>query len=150
MGLNRLNAFLRRHRRIAFDTPVFICALESNPRYIAFADRALDWLEQPHHAGVTSTLTMTELLVLPYRNGDEVRVNHFFGLLSTFPNLDWVAPDLAIADEAARIRGVHLLKTPDALQAATAVRSHATGFITNDPDFRKVSEFETLLFDELL
>lgn len=148
--MNLLNAFLRRHRRIAFDTPVFIYALESNPRYVAFADRALHWLEQAGHAGVTSTLTMTELLVQPYRYSDEPRVNQFFALLSTFPNLDWIAPDLAIADEAARIRAVHLLKTPDALQAATAVRSRATGLITNDPIFRKVADFETLLVDELL
>lgn len=148
--MNLLNAFLRRQRRVAFDTPVFIYALEAHPRYLALADRALHWLEQPGHAGVTSTLTMTELLVQPYRNSDEERVNQFFGLLSTFPNLEWIAPDLAIAGEAARIRAVHLLKTPDALQAATAVRSRATGFITNDPVFRKLPDFETLLFDELV
>lgn len=147
--MSRLNSFLRRHRRVAFDTPVFIYALEANPRYLALADRALEWLEQPGHTGVTSTLTMTELLVQPYRNNDEARVNQFFGLLSTFPNLEWIAPDLAIADEAARMRGIHLLRTPDGIQAATAARSGATGFVTNDPVFRRLPEFETLLFDEL-
>jgi hypothetical protein len=35
-------------------------------------------------------------------------------------------------------------------QAATAARFRATGFVTNDPIFKRVEAFETLLFDELL
>ena len=132
MGLARLGSFLRRHPRVALDTSVFIYALEANPRYAALADRIFSWLEQPGHAAVTSTITMTELLVQPYRDGDGQRVDQFYALLSTYPNLEWVAPDLEIADIAARIRAGYRLRTPDALQAATAIRSRAAGLITND------------------
>ena len=93
---------------------------------------------------------MTELLVQPYRAGDEQRVDEFYGLLATYPNLDWIAPDLEIADMAARIRAMHGLRTPDALQAATAVRSHVTGLVTNDPVFERVDLFETLVLDRIL
>jgi len=93
---------------------------------------------------------MTELLVLPYREGDEQRADDFYGLLSTYPNLEWVAPNLEIAELAARIRAVHRLQTPDALQAATAVHSMATGLITNDPVFERVDGFETLVLDQLI
>jgi predicted nucleic acid-binding protein len=93
---------------------------------------------------------MTELLVLPYREGDEQLANDFYGLLSTYPNLEWIAPDLEIAELAARIRALHLLRTPDAIQAATAVDSRATGLITNDAIFERVEEFQTLVLDELL
>jgi len=75
-------------------------------------------LEAPPHRAITSTVTMTELLVQPRREQDIRRVDDGFGLLSSFPHLDWVAPDLAIADLATRIRSD---KTPDALQAATAI-----------------------------
>ena len=146
----RLGAFLRRHRRIALDTSIFIYELEANERYVALADRVFAWIEQPGHAAVTSTITMTELLVQPYRESDEARVDQFYGLLTTYPHLDWVAPDLEIADMAARLRVLHRLKTPDALQAATAARADATGFVTNDPVFERVEAFETLLFDQLL
>ena len=146
----RLGAFLRRHRRIALDTSIFIYELEANERYVALADRVFAWIEQPGHAAVTSTITMTELLVQPYRESDEARVDQFYGLLTTYPHLDWVAPDLEIADMAARLRALHRLKTPDALQAATAARADATGFVTNDPVFERVEAFETLLFDQLL
>ena len=149
MGLDRLSAFLRRHRRIALDTSVFIYHLEANARYLPLTDRVFSWLEQPDSKAVTSTITMTELLVAPYHASDEQRVGVFFGLLSTYANLDWVAPDLEIADLAARMRAAHRLKTPDALQAATAVQTSASGLITNDQAFERVESFETLVLDRL-
>lgn len=150
MGVERLRTFLRRHRRIALDTSVFIYQLEPNPKYLAHTDLIFSWLERPGSLAITSTITMTELLVLPYREGDEQRVNDFYGLLSTYPNLDWIAPNLEIAELAARIRALHRLQTPDALQAATAVHALATGLITNDPVFERVEGFETLALDQLL
>ena len=93
---------------------------------------------------------MTELLVQPYRDFDEQRVDEFYGLLSTFPNLHWVAPNLEIADLAARLRALHRLRTPDALQAATAAHARATGLITNDAVFERLEAFETLVLDQLL
>ena len=146
----RLVAFLRRHRRIALDTSVFICHVEANPRYVGVTDRIFAWLEQPGHSAVTSTITMTELLVQPYRDSAEQRVNEFFALLATYPNLDWIAPDLEVADSAARIRATHRLRIPDALQAATAFHGRATALVTNDPIFERVDFFETLLLDDVL
>lgn len=150
MGLNRFRASLRRHRRIALDTSIFIYQLEGNPRYLAFTDYLFSWLEQPGSKAVTSTITMSELLVQPYRDTDEQRVDEFYGLLSTYPNLNWIAPDLEIADLAAQFRALHRLRTPDALQAATAAHEHATGFITNDPVFQRVPAFDTLVLDQFL
>ncbi len=149
MGLDRLAAFLRRHRRIALYTSVFIYQLEGNERYLPFTKSVFSWLEQPESRAVTSTVTMTELLVSPYREADEERADRFYGLLSTYPNLDWVAPDLDIADLAARLRATHRLQTPDALQAATALRTGASGLITNDPVFGRVGDFETVVLDRL-
>lgn len=148
--MSRLRAFLRDHRRIALDTSVFIYQLEANTRYLALSDYVFSWLERPGSSAVTSTITMTELLVQPYRDSDEERVDELYALLSTYPNLDWVAPTLEIADLAARIRGVHRLRTPDALQAATAAHAQATGLITNDPAFERVKAFETVVLDRLL
>lgn len=150
MGLTTFGAFLRRHRRIALDTNVFIYQLEANPRYVRLTDPIFAWLEQPGHAGITSTITMTELLVPAYRASDEARVDEFFALLTTYPNLEWIAPDLEIADMAARIRAKHRLRTPNAIQAATAVQAQATALVTNDPVFERVEAFETMVLDRLL
>jgi len=150
LGVARLDGFLRRHRRIALDTPVFIYQLENNPRYVGLTDRVFSWLESAGGRAVTSTITMTELLVQPYRAGDQRRADEFYGLLSTYPNLEWIAPSLEIADVAARIRAVHGLRTPDALEAATAVHANVSGFITNDPVFKRVTGFETMVLDDVL
>ena len=150
MEIGRLQAFLRRHRRIALDTSVFIYQLEEDPRYVSLTEHVFEWLERPHSKAVTSTIAMTEMLVQPYRQADEQRVDEFYGLLSTYPNLDWIAPSLQIADLAARIRGEHRLRTPDAIVAATAVHARASGLITNDSTFERVPDFETLVLDSLL
>ena len=150
MGVERLRAFLRRHRRIALDTSVFIYHLEPNPKYLAYTDAIFSRLERSESKAITSTITMTELLALPYREGDEQRANDFYGLLSTYPNLEWIAPNLEIADLAARLRALYRLQTPDALQAATAAHSQATGLITNDVVFERVEGFQTLVLDKLL
>lgn len=150
MGLDRLRTFLRRHRRIALDTSIFIYQLETNPRYVACTDHIFSWLERPGSQAITSTITMTELLVQPYRDNNEQRVDEFYSLLSTYPNLDWIAPNLEIADSAARIRALHRLRTPDALQAATAVQAQATGLITNDLVFERVESFETMVLDQFV
>jgi predicted nucleic acid-binding protein len=150
LGLTQLRTFLQRHTRIALDTSVFIYQLESNPRYAPLTDTIFQWLERPEHGAVTSTITMTELLVQTYRDSRQELVDEFYALLATYPNLDWIAPNLEIADIAARIRATHRLRTPDALQAATAIHARATGLVTNDPVFSRVETFETMVLDQLL
>ncbi len=150
MGLDRLRAFLRRHARIALDTSVFIYQLEANARHLALTDHIFAWIERPGSKAVTSTVTMTELLVQPYRDRDEQRVDEIYGLLATYPNMEWIAPNLEISDLAARMRALYRMRTPDALQAATATHARTTALITNDPVFERVETFETLVLDSLL
>jgi predicted nucleic acid-binding protein len=149
--VSALHSFLRRHKRIALDTNVFIYTLEENPRYVGLAKEVLAWVEQQGNLAVTSTITMTEVLVKPYKAPGVLAARLWiYGLLSTYPNLEWVAVDLEIADLAARFRAHYGLKTPDALHAATAARSGATGLVTNDSSFQRVPAFETLTLDSLL
>jgi predicted nucleic acid-binding protein len=148
LALGSLDSFLRRYRRVALDTSVFIYQIESNPTYVALTDQIFAWLERSGHAAVTSTITTTEFLVQPYRDGPEQLVDKFYGFLSIYPNLEWIPPSLAVADSAAGIRARYRLSTMDALQAATAIHSGAAGLITNDSVFTRVTAFETLLLDD--
>jgi predicted nucleic acid-binding protein len=150
LGVEQLRLLLRRHRRIALDTSVFIYQMEANERYLALTDAVFAWVERAGHEAVTSTITMTELLVPSYRDNDEHRVDAFYGLLSTYPNLRWIAPDLEAADLAAKLRAQYRMRTPDALQAATAIRENATGFITNDPGLVRIGGFETAVLDRFV
>ena len=145
-----IRKLLARHRRVALDTCVFIYQMERNPRYFDVADAVFKWMELPESSAVTSTLALTEILVQPYRNADLPQAEGFYSLLTTIPNLEWVAPSLQIANSAAALRASYRLQTPDALLAATAIFCNASAFITNDPIFARIPDFETLILDQLL
>jgi len=135
---------------VALDTCIFIYQWEASPRYSPLTDRIFAGLQQSDFTAVTSTITMAELLVHPFREEDAFRANELLGLLSTYPNLEWAAPDLAIAARAAEIRARYKLHTPDAIQAATAIHTRATAFITNDPIFTRIPNFDTLVLDRFI
>ena len=150
MEIARFRSVLERHKRVALDTCIFIYQWEAHPRYSRLTDFIFTSLEQSEFSAVTSTITMTELLVHPYRQRDSARVNELAGLLSGYPNLEWIAPDIEVAMHAAEIRAEYNLQTADALQAATAVRAKATAMVTNDPVFKRVPHLGALVLDEYL
>jgi predicted nucleic acid-binding protein len=117
---------------------------------VELADLIFEWLETPRGQAVTSTITMLELLVQPYRVSDIHRVNRFYALLTTYENLAWIEPTLEIADLGARLRAAHNLKTPDAIQAATALASQATGYVSNDASFKRVPGLEVVILEDLI
>lgn len=145
---DRLDAFLARHRVLAIDTSPFIYHLQQDHRYAPLTAVLFAAIEGRRRTAVTSTLTMTELLVRPYRENAHAVVNRIFALASRFPNLMWIPPSLEIADRAAELRARHNLRTPDAIQAATALDARATGFVANDQAFRRVDGLEVFLFDD--
>jgi predicted nucleic acid-binding protein len=98
----------------------------------------------------TSTLTLIELLVQPYRLKRNDLVFKFYPLLTTYPHLTWIKLTLDIADLAAKLRAEHNLKTPDAIQIASAISSSATGFICNDRAFQKIKDIECLIIDDCI
>jgi predicted nucleic acid-binding protein len=129
---------------------VFIYQLEANERYVALTHYIFEWLEGSGHAAITSTITMTELLLQPYRLQNRQLLDEYYGLLSRYTHLDWIPPDLKVADIAAQLRARYKLKTPDAVQAATAVYGRATAFITNDAVFKRVAELQVVVLEELI
>jgi len=145
-----LAEFLRKHRKVGLDTSLFIFEVEESRKYIEIVHPIFRWLEKPESFGITSTVSMLELLVHPYRRSDFDTVNKFYALLSTYPNLHWVELTLPVADAAARLRAEFNIKTPDAIQAASAMSLQATGFLSNDPAFKRLDMLDVLILDDLL
>jgi len=57
---------------------------------------------------------------------------------------------LDVARRASDLKAVNRIKTPDAIQVATALQHGATVFITNDRIFERVKEIEVLLLEKFL
>ncbi|MEX2415866.1 MAG: PIN domain-containing protein, partial [Paenibacillaceae bacterium] len=81
---------------------------------------------------------MTEILVGPYKTKDYKLIEEYRSTLLHFPNLTFREMDFNIANKAAQCRAEYGLKTPDAIQLATAILEEADVFITNDLDYKKV------------
>ncbi len=143
-----LGRFLKKHQRIGLDSNILIYFIEGIPAYQKLTRKIFESIEAGRNEGICSTLSLLEVLVQPYRNKDEERVNQFYGLLTTYPHLNWIDMTLEIADQGAQLRARYKLKTPDAILLATAIQSEATGFIGNDKRLKKVTELEVMTFDQ--
>ena len=91
---------------------------------------------------VTSTVTLLEILIHPYRQNDHDLVSRYFGYLTQSSLVQLVPVTAEIADRAAEFRAHYGLKTPDAIQLATASEAGAGLFLTRDRDFLKQKEVE--------
>ena len=65
--MERLTRALDTHTRIGLDTPVFIYHLEHHPRYSLVTQELLSGVESGQWEAVTSTITLMELTVRPWR-----------------------------------------------------------------------------------
>lgn len=142
-----LDRFLKKHHRVGLDSNILIYFIEGIPAYRKLTQRIFESIEAGQNQGVCSTLTLLEILVQPYRKQNETLLNEFYGLLTTYPNLEWMDMTVDIADTGARLRAEYGLKTPDSIVMATTLRSGATGLIANDAQLKKVKELDVLVLD---
>ena len=117
---------------VALDSAIFIYFIERDPRYLATVRPIFAAIDEGRLEGLTSSLSLLETLVVPLRSGNEVVARQYERLLTRSRGLKVVPIDLALLRAAARLRATHRLKTPDALQAASALTGGCTCFVTND------------------
>jgi len=108
-----LEEFLNRHRLIGADTMVFIYHLEDHPMYAPLTELIFESWESGNTSGVSSVITLLEILVKPKREGNSEAARDYKELLTTFPNLQMVDLDAELADKASDLRARFNLKTPD-------------------------------------
>jgi predicted nucleic acid-binding protein len=55
----------------------------------------------------------------------------------------------AIAEQAARLRAIHNIRTPDAIQISAALSAGATHFFTNDVRLPEIPAIKIISLDQL-
>ena len=135
---------------VGLDTMVFIYHFEENQIYSPLTFSIFESLEKGNFNGITSILTLLEILVKPKRENNSVLTERYKILLETFPNLQVKTLDENIIDVASSLRANYNINTPDAIQMATSLEAQADIFITNDTSLKKVTEINVLLLSELL
>ena len=144
-------SFLKRlkNQKIAIDTMIFVYAFEDHPAHASFLRSFFSALEKGEMESVTSSVTITECLTQPYRVKDFALAAQYMALFRNFPHLSVVPVTDDIAERAAFLRASQNLKTPDALQLATALLSGANFFLTNDQSLSSIQDVPILILDRL-
>jgi predicted nucleic acid-binding protein len=88
-----------------------------------------------------STITIAEVLAGPFKSGDEALARRYRAVLESWRVVEL---DVALAEEAARLRARLGLKLPDAIQAASALAINADALVTHDRDFARVSALRVI------
>jgi len=117
---------------VALDTAPLIFYIERNPSYIDYVRPFFVSLGRGEFRVVTSVITLLEVLVHPLRRVDDALAHQYNDILLSSPNITVHSVTNVVAQEAAELRARFNLKTPDAVQLATALLEKATIFFTND------------------
>ena len=138
-----------KNQKIAIDTMIFVYAFEDHPAHPSFLRSFFSALEKGEMESVTSSVTITECLTQPYRVKDFALAAQYMALFRNFPHLSVVPVTDDIAERAAFLRASQNLKTPDALQLATALLSGANFFLTNDQSLSSIQDVPILILDRV-
>jgi predicted nucleic acid-binding protein len=145
----KLNDAFKNDSLIAFDTAPIIYFVEANPNYDALVTAIFERVENGEITGLTSVISLCEVLIHPLRNQNLDLKQRYFDILQNSPNFFTKSINLATAESAADLRARYNLRTPDALQIATALENGCDTFLCNDKNLKRVTELKILILDEL-
>ena len=135
---------------VGLDTAPLIYLIEEHATYIPLVRPFFEALDRDEFRVVTSTLTLTEVLIHPMRHGDHELANRYRDTLLHATSLTTMPVPEEIAEQAAELRARHNLRTPDAIQLATALAAGASSFLTNDSQLPRLARLNTLVLSQLI
>lgn len=106
---------------VGLDTAPLIYFIEQNEIYLQPVHDFFQLMSQGEFQVITSTLTLTEVLVHPLRSGNVELAQQYRDIILDQENLTTVSVSIEIAEIAAQLRAMQNLRTPDAIQIATAL-----------------------------
>lgn len=128
-------------KSVGLDTAPLVYYIEDHPTYAELLAPFFEAVTSGEIRIVTSTVTLLEVLVHPLKHGDDRLAHEYNDILLSSPHILTVPVTPATAQTAAELRATGKLKTPDAIQLATAINHRASAFLTGDRDF---SDFDLL------
>jgi predicted nucleic acid-binding protein len=137
-----------RGKTVGLDTTPLIYFIEENPIYLETVTLFFEAMDRGDFTVVTSTVTLLEVLVHPLRKNDIALASEYREILLN-SKLMSVEVSSTIAEQAARLRAIYNIRTPDAIQMSAALNAGATYFLTNDIRLSDVTEIEVLFLDSL-
>ncbi len=132
------------------DANAIIYRVEAIQPYLAAAAPLWDALRDGRQQVLTSELSVLEVLVRPIQLGDTGLQALFLRVLYQTRGFSCIPISRQILQAGASLRATTGLKTPDAIHAATALIAGCSLFVTNDPDFRRVSGLPVVVLSDVV
>jgi predicted nucleic acid-binding protein len=89
------------------------------------------------------------VLIQPFRHGTTHLQQEYRDLLLHSAHFQTLAVNAHEAEQAAELRARYNLRTPDAIQVASAIGAGCEAFLTNDLGLQRVTELRVLVLAEL-
>ena len=144
----KISTALANVRELFLDTAPIIYHVEGNLAYQPLTDQIFQAIQAGTLSAVTSSITLSECLVHPYRRGDMALAQKFRDAITAGVNTRYVGVD-AVAEQAAEVRAHYNLKLADSFQIAAAIAAGCGAFLTNDSTLKRVSGITILVLDEM-
>jgi predicted nucleic acid-binding protein len=123
---------------VGVDTVIFIYFIEEHPQFLPLLGPLFREVDAGRRELVTSALTLLEVLVIPYRSGDQLLAERYEALLTQSRGLRMAEISREHLRAAAQLRAVTGIKTPDSLQLVAALAAGCSTFLTNDRHLPKL------------
>lgn len=134
---------------IFLDTAPFIYFFEENEAWVDKLGELFESATKVNARFITSIITYIELLTLPEKEGDSKLAAKYREFLTNSEQLSIYPLNLSVADMTVWFRAKYGLRTPDSIQLATARICGADYVVTNDKNWKKISELNIVLVDEI-
>lgn len=136
-------------KTVGLDTAPLIYFIEENPTYLEAVRLFFEAMDRGDFSVVTSAVTLLEVLVHPLRiNNIELAAEYRDILLNS--RLMTLEVSNTIAEQAARLRATHNIRTPDAIQISAALNAGASHFFTNDVRLPAIPSIQIISLDSLI
>ncbi|MBI4915182.1 MAG: PIN domain-containing protein [Acidobacteria bacterium] len=135
---------------VALDTSLFIDLIEEEATFFPVVEPVFAAIADGRLTAVASALTLLEVLVVPLRHGDAELARRYEALLTRSRGLELVEVSRAILRDAAVLRAASGVRTPDAIQLATALAHRCPAFLTNDRQLPALPGLRVLQLADLL
>lgn len=142
------NALIGVSRLGLYTSPV-VYYVEQHPTYFSVCEKFFQAIAAGSLHGIAGSLTLTETLVMPLRNGNGNLAGAYRNLLTASAGITTLPITASIAESAADLRARYNLRTADAVQIAAALSEGCEAFLTGDKGIRRVTELRVLVLDDL-
>jgi predicted nucleic acid-binding protein len=136
--------------KVGIDTAPVIYFVEKHHTYLNVVRPVFAAIETGEIEAITSTITLLEVLVHPLRTNNLALAQQYKDILLSSDHFTTVEILHDISERSAKLRAQYGMKTPDAIQIASALFHGAHKFVTNDADLKKVTDIDVLTVDDFM